>query len=105
MKHLRQYIRQALLEMAVSPKIKLVPSEVPSYSSDIKKLWEVMMDGEKIGELTKIDRMVRSGRSYTDGFARERGWQAYKGQRPYDSRSRSYVFRRKQDALDWLMKQ
>lgn len=101
MKVLRKTIRKILLEN----KPKLVPSEVPSYSSDIKKLWEVMIDGEKIGELAKIDRMVRDGGHYTDGFARERGWQAFKGQRPYDSRSKSYVFRRKQDALDWLMKQ
>ena len=101
MKVLRKTIRKILLEN----KPKLVPAEVPSYSSDIKKRWEVMIDGEKIGEVTKIDRMVRSGRSYTDGFARERGWQAYKGQGPYDSRSRSHVFRRKQDALAWLMKQ
>ena len=101
MKLLRETIRRLILES----KPKLVPSEVPSYSADIKKLWEVMIDGEKIGELTKIDRMVRDGRHYTDGYAREKGWQAYKGQRPYDSRSRSYVFRRKQDALAWLVKQ
>ena len=101
MKLLRETIRRIILES----KPKLVPSDVPSYSSDIKKLWEVMLDGEKIGELAKIDRMVRDGGHYTDGFARERGWQAYKGQRPYDSRSRSFVFKRKQDALDWLMKQ
>ena len=100
MKLLRKAIRNLLLES----KPKLIPSDVPSYSADIKKLWEVMVDGEKIGELTKIDRMVRDGRHYTDGFARERGWQAFKGQRPYDSRSRSYVFKRKQDALAWLMK-
>ena len=98
---LRKTIRKILLEN----KPKLVPAEVPTYSSDVKKRWEVFIDGEKIGELTKIDRMVRSGRHYTDGFARERGWQAFKGQRPYDSRSRSQVFRRKQDALAWLMKQ
>lgn len=101
MKLLRETIRRLLLES----KPKLTPRETPSYSNDIKKAWDVMIDGEKIGELTKIDRMVRDGRHYSDGFARERGWQAYKGQRPYDSRSRSYVFKRKQDALDWLMKQ
>ena len=104
MKMTNQQLREAIRRLILESKPKLVPSKVPSYSSDIKKLWEVMIDGEKIGELTKIDRMVRSGRHYTDGFARERGWQAYKGQRPYDSRSRSYVFRRKQDALAWLMK-
>ena len=97
MKVLRKTIRKILLEN----KPKLIPSEVPAYSNDIKKLWEVMLDGEKIGELTKIDRMVRDGGHYTDGFARERGWQAFVGQRPYDSRSRSQVFRRKQDALNW----
>ena len=100
MKHLRQYIRQVLLES----KPKMIPRETPPYSNDIKKAWDVMIDGEKIGELTKIDRMVRDGRHYTDGFARERGWQAFRGQRPYDSRSRSFVFKRKQDALAWLMK-
>ena len=93
---LRKTIRKILLEN----KPKLVPGKVPSYSADIQKLWEVMIDGEKIGELTKIDRMVRDGRHYTDGDARERGWQAFKGQRPYDSRSRSHVFRRKQELSD-----
>ena len=91
-------------EKILERKPKMIPREIPSYSSDIKKAWDVMIDGEKIGELTKIDRMVRDGRHYTDGYAREKGWQAYKGQRPYDSRSRSHVFRRKQDALAWLMK-
>ena len=100
MKLLRETIRKIILES----KPKLTPREIPSYSTDIKKAWDVMIDGEKIGELTKIDRMVRDGSHYTDGFARERGWQAYKGQRPYDSRSRSFVFKRKQDALDWLMR-
>jgi len=101
MKLLRETIRKLILEN----KPKLVPTETLSYDSSMKKAWTVTVGGERIGELTKIDKIVRDGGHYSDGSARERGWQAYSGSRPFDSRTRSYTFRTKKEALDWLMKQ
>ena len=101
MKLLRETIRKLILE----GKPKLVPTEPPGYSSDIKKAWTVMVDGERIGELTKIDKMVRDGGHYTSGFARVRGWECYAGKTPFGFGSRSKVFKKKSDALDWLLSQ
>ena len=98
-------LRSTIRRLIVEGKPKLVPTEPPSYSSAIKKAWTVMVDGERIGELTKIDKMERDGRDYTSGFARVRGWECYAGKTPFGFGSRSRVFRKKAEALDWLMSQ
>lgn len=101
MKLLRETIRKLILE----GKPKLVPAQPPSYNSDIKKAWTVMINGVRIGELTKIDKMERDGGHYTSGYARVRGWECYAGKTPFSFGSRSRVFRKKSDALEWLLSQ
>ena len=105
MKITRRQLTNTIRRILVESKPKLVPTETLSYDKSMKKAWTVMVDGERIGELIKIDKMVRDGGHYSDGFAREKGWRAYSGTRPFDSRSRSYTFRNKKEALDWLLKQ
>lgn len=110
MKNLRNYIRQTLLEMAATPKIKLVPTDTPPFDRAIKKGWTVTVDGERIGEIAKIDKLVRDGGHYSDGSSRVRGWQAYTMNRIFPNKTfakRAPVerFRTKKEALDWLMKQ
>ena len=107
MKQLRQYIRQIISEGMIKPK--LVPTEGPSWES-ITKAWTVMVDGERIGEIAKIDKMVRDGGHYSDGYARVRGWQAYTTNRilpnkTFAKRAPVERFRTKKEALDWLMAQ
>ena len=99
-------IRLLILES----KPKLVPTETLSYDRSMKKAWAVMVDGERIGEITKIDKMVRDGGHYSDGFARVRGWQAYTTNRnmpnkTFAKRAPVESFRTKKEALDWLMGQ
>tara|TARA_Y100000592_G_scaffold89687_1_gene147241 strand:+ start:392 stop:697 length:306 start_codon:yes stop_codon:yes gene_type:complete len=101
MKLLREYIGRLILES----KPKLVPTDTPPFDRAIKKGWTVMVDGERIGEISKIEKMVRDGGHYTDGFARVRGWQAYTGNRPFAKRSPFESFRTKKEAVDWLVRQ
>lgn len=98
---LRETIRHLILES----KPKFVPTNPPPFDRSIKKAWTVMVTGERIGEIAKIDMMVRDGRHYTDGSARVRGWQAYTGNRPFAKRSMFESFRTKKEALDWLLRQ
>jgi len=106
MKLLRETIRNLLLES----KPKLVPTEGPRYDDSIKKAWTVLVDGERIGEIAKIDMMVRDGGHYSSGSARVRGWQAYTKNRimpdkTFAKRAPVERFRTKKEALDWLLKQ
>jgi len=105
MKLLRETIRRLILES----KPKLVPTEGPSWEG-ITKAWTVVVDGERIGEIAKIDKMEREGRHYSDGFVRIRGWQAYTKNRimpnkTFAKRAPLGPFRTKKEALDWLMGQ
>ena len=106
MKLLRETIRRILLE----GKPKLVPTDTPPFDRAIKKGWTVMVDGERIGEIAKIDKMVRDGGHYSDGSARVKGWQAYTilphlPNKPFAKRAPVERFRTKKEALDWLMSQ
>ena len=99
-----------LQEMASPQKTKMVPTDTPSYDDSIKKGWTVMVNGERIGEIAKIDKIVRDGGHYSDGSSRVRGWQAYSMNRimpnkTFAKRAPVESFRTKKEALDWLMKQ
>ena len=101
MKLLRETIRRLLIE----GKPKLMPTDPPGYAGDIKKAWTVMVNGERIGEITKVEKMVRDGGHYTSGFAKVKGWECYAGKTPFGFGSRSKVFRKKSEALEWLLSQ
>ena len=106
MKLLRETIRRLILE----GKPKLVPTETPPFDRAIKKGWTVMVNGERIGEIAKIDKMVRDGGHYSDGSSRVRGWQAYTmipqlPNRQFAKRAPVERFRTKKEALDWLLSQ
>ena len=101
MKLLRETIRKLILES----KPKMVPAQAPIYLPEIKKGYTVLVAGERIGEIAKIDHIVRDGGHYTDGSARVKGWQAYTGRSPFAKRSPFARFRTKKEALEWLLQQ
>ena len=105
MKITKRQLKRIIRESISLARPKLVHALPPVWLPEIKKAWTVLIDGERIGEIAKIDHVVRDGGHYSDGSARVKGWQAYTGRSAFAKRGAIGRFRTKKEALDWLLQQ